>query len=422
MATKLRDQDTGRLRVAARLIVFTAALAVLCTLFAAAPSRGQETQEKAIGGPEHLLSTLGGQPSVATYGRRSGFVIVWTNSEPGDFGIRGALLAPGAVAPGAPFTVNTGPGSEQNNPSVSADSSGRFVVVWQSADSGGATITGQRYGAGGAKQGTELALTSSNNAEFPKVAMGDDGAFDVSWVDLRDSFRKIWAARFLANGAPQGGEIELPGLGILGNDKAQIAHYPGGFAVGWDEIGSCDLCPGGERSFNAAVSRFDDSGAQVGRTYRLPASANTNQGVSLAGLASSRAGALAVFSAPDGVVGQRFAPSGQPVGGLFPIRRQPLCQGLTCQNLRSVAMDDNGRFALVWEISDGLNVFNLTAQLYSAGNKPRGALVPVNLTLSIQPESPAAALANDGALEIVWTRVDPFQTASQVIARRLRLP
>jgi hypothetical protein len=417
MARRLRDSKRTPPH-AARLIVITAALMTLCAL---APSNAQEAQDKAIGGAEHLLSTFGIEPSVATYGR-GGFVIVWTNSEPGDFGIRGALLVPGAVDPGIPFAVNTGPGSEQNNPSVSADSSGRFVVVWQSADSGGATLTGQRYGAGGVKQGTELALTSSNHAEIPKGAMADNGAFDVGWVDLRDSFRKISAARFSANGVPQGGEIELPALGIVGNDNAQIVHYPGGFAVGWDEIGSCGVCPAGERSFNAAVNRFDDSGARVGRTYRLSAGANTNPGFGLAGLASSRAGALAVFSAPNGFSGQRFAPSGQPVGGLFPIRRQPLCQGLECQVLRAVAMDDNGRFALVWEKSDGLDVFNLTAQLYSAANKPRGGLEPVNLTLSIQPEAPAAALANDGSLVVVWSRVDPFQSVPQLFARRLRLP
>jgi hypothetical protein len=420
MSKKLTVQKTARRLVAVRLIVFIAALAVLCTL---APSRAQEAEEKAIGGSEHLLSTLGAEPSVATYGQ-GGFVVVWTSSEAGDVGIRGALLAPGAVDPGPPFAVNTGLGSEQSRPAVSADSSGRFVVVWQLASLGSVTIVGQRYGIGGVKQGTEIALSSSNSETqlSPKVAMGDNGAFAVSWVDVRDGFRNISAARFSVNGAPQGGKIELPALGAIGNDNAQIVHYPGGFAVGWDELAACQLCPTGERSLNAAVNRFDNSGGRVGRIYRLSAGVTTDPGFGLAGLASSRAGALAVFSAPDGYSGQRFAPSGQPVGGLFPIRRQPLCQDLHCQVLRAVAMDDNGRFAVVWEMSDGLESFNLTAQLYTATNKPRGALVPVNLKLSIEPEFPAAALANDGALEIIWTRVDPFQTAHQLFARRLRLP
>jgi hypothetical protein len=416
MAMKFSDQDTGRL-------VFTAALSVLCAFFAAAPLRAQEVEEKAIGGPEQLLSNFGVEPSVATYGR-GGFVMVWTNAETDDFGIRGALLAPGAVSTGTPFAVSTGPGTQQSHPAVSADSSGRFVTVWQSASPSGLTLSGRRFGIGGAPQGTELALTSSNgDAQLsPQVALEDNGGFVVGWVDVRDNLGSISAARFAANGAPQGGQIQLPALGTAGNDDAQVVAYPGGFAIGWDELGSCPVCPAGERSFNAAVSRFDDSGVRVGRTYRLSAGADTNPGFGLAGLASSRAGALAVFSAPDGVFGQRFAPSGQPVGGLFPIRRQPLCQAATCQNLRAVAMDDNGRFALVWEISDGLDVFNLTAQLYSAGNKLRGGLVPVNIAPSIHPETPAAALSNDGALVIVWTRVDPFQTVPQLFARRLRLP
>lgn len=423
MAETLRDPHHLSRPVSVRLIVCSAALAALCTLGAAAPSRAQDAEEKALGGAEHLLSTSGVEPSVATYGR-GGFVMVWTNSEAGDFGISGALLVPGALDPGPPFAISTGPGADQDFPAVSADSRGRFVVVWRSASANGVTLAGQRYGVGGARQGTELALTPPNPGAVlsPKVALGDNGAFVAAWVAFSDGFRSISAARFDANGAPLGEVIELPALGILGNDDAQIAHYPGGFAVGWDEIGSCDTCPAGERSFNAAVSRFDDSGARVGRTYRLSAGADTNPGFALAGLASSRAGALAVFSGPDGVFGQRFATSGQAVGGLFALRRGPVCAGLHCQNIRAVAMDDNGRFALVWEISDGLNVFNLSTQLYSAANKLRGGLVPVTLKLSIEPESPVAALANDGSLEIVWNRVDPFQTDHQLFARRFRLP
>jgi hypothetical protein len=418
MAETLRAPNPRRRPISARLAVFAVSLAILG---ATAPLRAQDAEDKAIGGPEVLLSNSGVEPAVATYGR-GGFVMVWTNAEAGDFGIRGALLAPGAVSPGVPFAVSSGIGSQQDHPAVSADSRGRFVVVWQSVSAGDVTLAGQRYGAGGARQGSELVLLQPDGDAdlFPKVAMGDNGAFVVSWVELRDNFRNILAARFSAQGTRQGEEIELPADGLVGNDNDQVVHYPGGFAVGWDELGGCDLCPSGERSFNAAVSRFDDSGRRVGGTYRLEA--ETTTGFSLAGLASSRAGALAVFSAPDGVVGQRFAPSGRTVGSLFRISRQPVCNDTHCQNLRAVAMDDNGRFALVWEISDGLNVFNLSAQLYSAANKPRGALFPVNLKFSIQPETPAAALANDGSLEVVWTRVDPFQTDQQLFARRLRLP
>jgi len=425
MTGKLKESKLSKRPITVRLSLFAAALSIFWAFCGAAPSRAQGAEDKAIGGPEILLSTFGVEPSVATYGR-GGFVIVWSNAEAGDFGIRGALLAPGAVSPSPPFAVS--PASESTGqPAVSADSSGRFVVVWQSVTSNDVKIVGQRYGAGGARQGTELVLTGVNDSNgdaqlFPKVAMGDHGAFDLAWVDLRDGFRHISAARFSASGTPQGGEIELNTQGGRGNDDVQIVQYPGGFAVGWDELGGCTLCPTLERSFNAAVSRFDDSGVRVGRIYRLSADENTDPGFGLAGLASSRAGALAVFSAPDGVFGQRFAPSGQAVGGLFPIRRQPACVDVHCQIPRAVAMDDYGRFALVWELSDGLDSFNLAAQLFSAANKPRGERVPVNLAFSTGPEAPVAALANDGSLEVVWIRGTPFESVPKLLARRLRLP
>ena len=86
-------------------------------------------------------------------------------------------------------------------------------------------------------------------------------------------------------------------------------------------------------------------------------------------------------------------------------------------------MDDNGRFVLIWETIVNLGGSNLAAQLYSAGNKPRGGLVAVNLTPSIGPELPAAALANDGTLEVAWTRVDPAHpNLNGLFVRKLRLP
>jgi len=388
-------------------------------------------EEKATAGPEQLLSRTGDEAAVATFGR-GGFVIVWTDVDAGDptnLGIRGVLQAPGAPAPGTPFAVNTTIPGFQSRPAVAADSAGRFVVVWQSADApaptpgpGNPTIFGQRYGAGGARQGTELALTSSNtDAQLsPKVAMGDNGAFVASWVDLRDGFQHISAARFSVNGVPQGLEIDQPALGDAGNDGAQVVHYPGGFAVGWNEF---TLCPFGLGPDNAAVNRFDNSGRPVGRVYRLIGDVCADRGFGLAGLAASRAGALAVFSGPDGYSAQRFSPSGQPAGGLFPVSNEPFCQGLQCRIVSAVAMDDNGRFALVWETIVNLGSSNLTAQLYSAANKPRGGPVPVNLTPSTGPEFPAAALANDGSLEIAWTRVDPAHPERNgLFVRKLRLP
>ncbi|HEX3527799.1 MAG TPA: hypothetical protein VH988_12110 [Thermoanaerobaculia bacterium] len=417
---------SGRLR--ARFIVFTAALAVAG---AVVPSRAQETEEKAIGGAEQFLSATGVEPAIATYGR-GGFVIVWTDSEAGDptnGGIRGALLPPGALAPRPQFSVNTTTAGFQNHPAVAADSAGRFVVVWQSADApaptpgpGNPTVFGQRYGVGGARQGGEIPLSSpGTEAQFtPKVAMGDNGAFVASWVSLGNGIESITAARFSANGSPVGSEIDLPAMGDAGNDGAQVVHYPGGFAVGWNEL---TVCPFGLGPDNAAVDRFDNSGRPVGRVYRLIGDVCAERGFGLAGLAASRAGALAVFSGPDGYSAQRFAPSGQPVGGLFPLSDGPFCEGLQCRVVGAMAMDDNGRFALVWETIVNLGGSNLTAQLYSAANKPRGGPVPVNLTPSAGPEFPAAALANDGSLEVAWTRVDSAHAdRNGLFVRRLRMP
>ncbi|HEX4963164.1 MAG TPA: hypothetical protein VF173_20200 [Thermoanaerobaculia bacterium] len=427
MSSTSRHFGNGGRRGAARLIVFATALAFLGS---GAPARAQQTLEKAIGGPEQLLSPTGKQPAIATYGK-GGFVVVWAdteNNDPDDLGIRGTLVRPGALAPGQQFTVSTTTAGVQNHPAVSADSSGRFVVAWQSADlpappldPGSSGIFGQRFGIGGAKQGDELPLTTSvTDAQLtPTVAMGDDGAFVASWVDVRDGFKHISAARFSVNSAPVGLEIDLPTLGDFGNEDPEVVHYPGGFAVGWNEIA---LCPFGGNPDNAAVKRFDNEGGTAGRVYRLTGELCAERGFGLAGLASSHAGALAVFSGPDGYSGQRFAPSGEAVGGLFPLGGPP-CTDLTCRAVRAVAMDDNGRFALVWETTVNGVGSNLAAQLYTAANRPRSVLTPVNLTPSKGLETPVAALANDGTLEIAWSRLIPGDAVhTGLFVRRLRMP
>jgi hypothetical protein len=90
-----------------------------------------------------------GFPSVAA-DSSGGFVVVWVSPPDGSiFGIFGQRYASSGSPFGPEFRVNTYTTSYQSGPAVAANSSGNFVVVWQSdtQDGSGYGVYGQRYSA-----------------------------------------------------------------------------------------------------------------------------------------------------------------------------------------------------------------------------------------------------------------------------------
>ena len=391
-----------------------AVLAVALACFGVGPASAQA-------GDEELLSLTGSQPALAA-DVRGGFVTIWTDTEAENegLGIRGCLLAPKKGGCGPHFAVNTTAVGDQVRPSVTADDPGRFVVAWQGAVENGTGVFGQRFGAGGVKLGPEILLSGSNpgSQQAPRVAMEESGAFVAVWLDHRDAQSSFALARFSAKGKPL--DAELPMKAERGvDDGTLVASYRGGFAVGRNEAFACS---GGGDASTASVSRFDAMGGPVGKVYELGASRCGDDGFTLASLIGSRAGALAVFAGSEGYSVQRFAPTGQPAEDRFALTAKPVCLENRCERAAAVAMDDRGRFAVIWEVTENGTVSNLFAQLFTPGGKARTERIPVNATPSMGFETPAVALADDGNILVAWTRSDtvhPERTG--LFLRRMRL-
>ncbi len=199
----------------------------------------------------------------------------------------------------------------------------------------------------------------------------------------------------------------------------QVASFPGGFAVGWTQFYECSP---GRYGYIGSVARFDLEGRRSGKVYSVGTSRCGSPDVSsLLALAGSRAGALAAFSESQRIAVQRFAPSGEPVGGSFSLPARACTQDL-CTVLGAFAMDNSGRFAVIWQrIEPGSS--SLAAQLFNPRGKPLTGLVPVSDEPSSDLAPPAAALADDGTLAVVWRVVgaaDPQHDG--LVLKRLRLP
>ena len=141
--------------------------------------------------PEDMLvnvDTVGNQTSpcvIAASATR--YVIIWVDDETdGDGeGILGRRYSPGAQPPQV-FQVNTCTTGDQSEPDSSIASDSSFVVVWssdgQDGDSGG--IYGQAFSSGAAPQGSEFEVNTwtSGNQSAPSIAANETDCYIVVWA------------------------------------------------------------------------------------------------------------------------------------------------------------------------------------------------------------------------------------------------
>ena len=109
------------------------------------------------------------------------------------------VLVPCAASPqggnpiGPEFRVNTYTTVDQTSPAVASDSSGNFVVVWQSRYQDGSDqgVFGQRYNSTGAPLGPEFRVNTYTPSDqtVPVVASDSSGNFVVVWIsDFQDGW------------------------------------------------------------------------------------------------------------------------------------------------------------------------------------------------------------------------------------------
>ncbi|MBT9546423.1 MAG: hypothetical protein IV090_13625 [Candidatus Sericytochromatia bacterium] len=194
-------------------------------------------------------TTATGDQSRPSIGMNSSgqFVISWdSNGQDGDgSGIYAQRYSADGSAQGSEFRVNTQITGAQSRSSLDLSADGRFVVSWESSGQDGSDtgVYAQRYAADGSAQGLEFRVntTSANSQSDPSIAMDSQGNFVVTWIsDGQDgSGAGIYAQRYNASGVAQGAEFQV-------NTKTSSAQlYPkidmlanGAFTIVWQSQGS----------------------------------------------------------------------------------------------------------------------------------------------------------------------------------------
>jgi RHS repeat-associated protein len=390
-------------------------------------------------GPEFQANTYTtgrqGHPVVASAGDGS-FVVVWARG-PGNPGIFGRMYDDQGSPKGSEFQVNSGTAVPGQYPSVAADASGGFVVVW--GDGADQTSHGQRFDSTGAKIGSELFLPRIE----PQVASDAAGKFVVvstHWIPTLFGPQVVGdlvAQQFDASGAPAGSEFVVSEYTVTYNeaivgyttdfpaDRAIAMQRGGDFVVVWN-VGE-ESYPKGARPANASYrgvfgQRFDKTGARRGPVFPVTTSGTTS--TREPAVALDPVGNFVVVWSNDaqdgggrGIRGQRFDGSGEKVGSEFQVNTYTTGD----QTTPSVAIDATGDFVVVWNSAgqDGSSSGVFGARFDRHGT-PLGAEFPVNVFTAGAQQAPQIAADGRGVVA-AWESADQDGDGFGVFGRRQNL-
>lgn len=325
---------------------------------------------------------------------------------------------------GGEFRVNTFTADAQLGAAAARDADGDTVVAWQSnnQDGSGGGIYAQRYSASGAPQGGEFRVntTTDGSQVAPDVAMDADGDFIIVWAGQPapgDVNNDIYGQRFTAAGVPQGGEFVvntfLTGIQSIPNVAADAA---GNFVVTWNSNGQDGAGQG------VYGQRYDFLGRPQGGEFRINVTtandqANPSVEMDLLGnfVVAWHDGALDGSSL--GVYARRFNAAGAPLSGEFRVNTYTPGNQLG----PSVGMDGDGDFVVAWVSAqqDGPNDNGgIYAQRYNAAGVPQGGEFKVHQAGNdFWQTIPSVSMDHDGDFLVAWQSFPQDGNGDGVYAR-----
>ena len=385
----------------------SARLSLAVSLFLLGPCLRPATAQ--LLGPEFQVNTYetGYQrfPAVAADGSGN-FVVVWESDCAYCFNgsVFGQRFNPAGSPVGSEFQVNSYTTGAQFTPSVAADSSGNFVVVWTSYQDGSSKgVFGQRFNAAGSPVGSEFQVNTytTGDQRAPAVAVDGLGNVVVVWTsDGPDGARwSVVGQRYDSAGSPLGSEFQVNSYTTSYQFvPAVTADVSGNFVVVWPSLGQDgDNCGVFGRRFNAA-------GIPQGSEFQVNSFTTGSQLYPKA--AANAAGDFVVVwhSAPLdgdswGVFGRRFNAAGIPQGGEFQVNSYTT----SSQDRPEVAADAAGNFVVTWtgNLQDG-SFGGIFGRRYTSAGGPLGDDFQINAFTTGGQQLPAVAADGAGNFVVVW--------------------
>ncbi|MGD9489361.1 MAG: Ig-like domain-containing protein, partial [Calditrichaceae bacterium] len=345
--------------------------------------------------------------------KQGNYVVVWEDQlNEGNYGIYGQRYSATGSKIGTEFQINTYTTLDQKNASVSMDSLGNFVVVWQSAgqDGSGTGIYGQRFSSNGSKAGSEFVVpdTTLYNQINPDVAMDDIGNFVVVWESNHattglDSFPyRVYGQRFSSTGSKNGIEFSVDANAVSYDvthpivPKVDLAN-DGSFVAAWTSWSTNGLAG------DIYGQRFDTNGNKAGGQFAVNTTTNASQRYPDIAMDKSKNFWIVWQSyqlGPQDVFGQRFNSTGTKVGSEFKINTY---DNSNDQEFVSISFGGDDVFVTTWQSADQDGSSRaVAAQRYHADGTKFGSEFMVNTYTEDDQIYPAVAVDNNGDFAIVW--------------------
>ncbi len=190
------------------------------------------------------------------------FVVVWEDDRGGFDEIAGRHFASDGTALGSEFEISSYTTTAEGDPRVSCDPSGNFVVVWEADDGNYDNVVGLRFDSSGTPQGTEFTANTYTvgNQQDPDVSCDALGNFVVAWES--GSTDEIRAQRFGSAGTLLGAELVVSSYTLADQADPRVScDDQGNFVIAWEGDGI-----DGDRSAVVA-RRFDSNGGSIGSEF-----------------------------------------------------------------------------------------------------------------------------------------------------------
>jgi hypothetical protein len=378
-----------------------AALAALAASTAAA--------QVPAGGEFRVNASAAGSETVST-GRSiailpaGDFVVVWQSAGP-PVEVFGQRFDRAGAPVGGEFQVNTYTTGTQGSARLAALSDGGFAVAWHSVDQdgNGAGVFGQVHDPGGARRGAEFQVNvHTADAQYPfGIAAGPAGSFVVVWQSLGQdgSGYGVFSRRFDGGGLPVGGELRVNTY-TTGHQWLPFVESArdGRFTVVW----TSDVQDGSGQGVYG--QRYDAAGSALGGEFRLSTYTAGSQALPKIAL-DAGGGAIAVWQSDQqdgsgyGVYGQRYAPSGVPVGAEFRVNDATTGR----QAVPTVDIDEIGDFVVAFDAAP-LGLTEIWARRFLADGTPVSGDFRVSTTPSLMfgANSQTSAVDAVGNFVVDW--------------------
>ncbi len=362
----------------------------------------------------NTYSTSHQQNSVIASDSSGNFVVAWQSygQDGSGFGIFARRYSSAGYPLGSEFQVNTATYSSQLNPDLAMDRYGRFVIVWQDISQGTYCIRAQRFNSDGSRQGSEFQVSASgfnaSSTSNPSISMSPSGQFVVVWQrnDQYSNRNDIYAQRYSVDAFPLGSEFKVNTTTDGDEHDSSVAlSNNGNFVVAWTY--SPVDANGYWLSSHVRTQLYNSAGSPIGNEYSISDDMNYEQ--ALPSLAINDTGNYLVTwsGGRNGIDADSdvYAQKFSSTGTSSGSEFRVNTTIIGAQIGRNVSMNANGDFVIAWD-SDEPNATGYRdcyLQRFGANNDKQGAETQVNTYTANNQQMVAVALDSSGNTAATWS-------------------